>query len=59
MTGPLARVPAKMADDLQSVIGMKFPPGHTPGLKFMSHLWEDLRATHRCVCMCVVCVRQP
>jgi hypothetical protein len=31
----------------QLVEAIWFPPGYTPGLRFMSHLWEPLRAHYR------------
>lgn len=38
----------QMVRDLESALKMEFTPGYTPGLRFMSHLWEDLRAHYRC-----------
>jgi hypothetical protein len=39
----------QMVRDLESALKMEFTPGYTPGLRFMSHLWEDLRAHYRFV----------
>lgn len=49
MAGDLAAVPHQMVDELEAALRVKFPPGYTPGLRFMSHLWEPLRAHYRCV----------
>jgi hypothetical protein len=46
MVGELAGIPSTMVDQLQDVLGITFEPGHTPGLRFMSHLWEPLKAQH-------------
>jgi hypothetical protein len=40
----------RMVEELAESLKMKFEPGYTPGLKFMSHLWEPLRAHYRWVC---------
>jgi hypothetical protein len=47
MTGDLASVPDQMVDQLEAALRVKFPPGYTPGLRFMSHLWEPLKAHFR------------
>jgi hypothetical protein len=47
MVGELAGVPARMVDQLQQVLGVTFEPGHSAGLRLMSHLWEPLKAQHR------------
>jgi hypothetical protein len=36
--------------DLEGACRVKFTPGYTPGLGYMSHLWEPLRAEYRCAC---------
>jgi hypothetical protein len=48
MVGELAPVPGQMVDQLEAALRVKFNPGYTPGLRFMSHLWEPLRAHYRC-----------
>jgi hypothetical protein len=47
MVGALARLPGRMVADVEAVLGVKFAPGYTPGLKFMAHLWEPLKAHWR------------
>lgn len=47
MTGDMAHFPSVMVSELEEALKVKFPPGYTPGMKFMSHLWEDLRANYR------------
>jgi hypothetical protein len=42
----LAGVPAQMVEQLQQVLGVTFEPGHSQGLRFMSHLWEPLKAAY-------------
>jgi len=37
----------EMVDRLEVEWCYKFPPGYTEGAKFMSHLWEDLKAQYR------------
>jgi hypothetical protein len=56
MTGDLASVPSQMVDQLEAALRVKFPAGYTPGLRFMSHLWEPLRAHYRCgiVMLCYI-----
>lgn len=51
MKGDLARIPGQMVDELQLALNTTFPPGYTPNLPFMSHLWEDLRADYRPLCL--------
>ncbi|WIA41530.1 hypothetical protein OEZ86_008900 [Tetradesmus obliquus] len=51
MTGELAGVPGQLVDQLEAALHVKFPPGYTPGLRFMSHLWEPLRAHYRPLCL--------
>eukprot|EP00879_Flechtneria_rotunda_P002453 GHRR01002650.1.p1 GENE.GHRR01002650.1~~GHRR01002650.1.p1 ORF type:complete len:398 (+),score=48.43 GHRR01002650.1:380-1573(+) len=47
MTGELAHIPGQMVDQLEQGLNVKFTPGYTSDLPFMSHLWEDLRAHYR------------
>lgn len=32
-----------MTAEFASTFNHNFPPGYTPNLKFMSHLWDDLK----------------
>lgn len=43
----LGHIPAQMVDELEDSWNLKLTPGHTPGLKFMGHLWEPLKASWR------------
>jgi hypothetical protein len=54
MVGDLADIPSQMVDQLQGVLGVTFEPGYNPGLRFMSHLWEPLKAHHRPLLLYVV-----
>ncbi|KAF8073253.1 NIFU1 [Scenedesmus sp. PABB004] len=47
MVGELAGEPGRMVNALQEALGVAFAPGYTPGLRFMAHLWEPLRASWR------------
>jgi len=43
----VGHLPAQMVSQFESLFGVKFKPGYNNSLKFMSHLWEDLRVhTH-------------
>ncbi|GLC42878.1 hypothetical protein PLESTM_001392800 [Pleodorina starrii] len=42
--GPLLRA---CVARMQSTLGFALPPGHTPGLQVMTHLWEPLRVMYR------------
>lgn len=42
-----AHIPAQMVDELEKTWGVSTPPGYTPGLRFMGHLSEPLKATWR------------
>lgn len=39
--------PAQMVSELEKALRVKFAPGKTPDLKFMDHLWDELRANYR------------
>jgi hypothetical protein len=56
MTGDLASTPGQMVDQLETALHVKFPPGYTPGLRFMSHLWEPLRAHYRYLTVMFSCL---
>jgi len=43
----MQQYPSRMVDELEAALKVKFPPGYTPNMTFMKHLWEDLRAQHR------------
>lgn len=43
----LGAEPGRMAAELERIWGHRFAPGRAPGLRFMSHLWEPLRAEWR------------
>jgi hypothetical protein len=43
----LRHLPAEMVRELEATWGVHFQDGYTPGLQFMGHLWEPLRATYR------------
>jgi hypothetical protein len=36
-----------MISEFEDVFDMKFPPGYNANLKFMSHLWDELRCSWR------------
>jgi hypothetical protein len=41
---------------VEAAWGHRFPPGYTPGLRFMAHLNEPLRVNHKplvSVCVCI------
>lgn len=38
---------SEMVDELEDCWGFKLQPGYTPGIKFMGHLWEPLKAQWR------------
>ncbi|KAF6261351.1 hypothetical protein COO60DRAFT_1699898 [Scenedesmus sp. NREL 46B-D3] len=43
----LGHLPSEMTGEFEGVFDMKFPPGYNADLKFMSHLWDDLRVSWR------------
>ncbi|WIA32423.1 hypothetical protein OEZ86_003246 [Tetradesmus obliquus] len=43
----LGHLPSEMVSEFEGVFTMKFPPGYSSNLKFMSHLWDDLRVSWR------------
>jgi hypothetical protein len=43
----LGDVPATMRKQLEGAWGLTLKPGYTPGLQFMGHLWEPLKAHWR------------
>jgi hypothetical protein len=43
----LGHVPAQMVAQLEEAWGFNLKPGYTPGLQFMGHLWEPLKAQWR------------
>jgi hypothetical protein len=43
----LGHVPAEMLNRLEEAWGLVLKPGYTPGLQFMGHLWEPLKAQWR------------
>lgn len=50
----LGHLPGEMTSEFEDCFDVKFPPGYNPGLKFMSHLWEDLRVCWRPLAFYVV-----
>lgn len=38
---------SQMVDDLEACWSLRLEPGYTPGLRFMGHLWEPLKAQWR------------
>ena len=42
-------VPGQMVERLERAFGIDLPPGYTPGLVPMQHLWEPLRVMYRWV----------
>jgi hypothetical protein len=32
---------------MEDALNIKFPPGYTPGLKFLDHLWDELHVHYR------------
>eukprot|EP00775_Hariotina_reticulata_P003337 gene3337-3613_t len=43
----LGQVPAQMVAQLEEAWGFNLKSGYTPGLQFMGHLWEPLKAQWR------------
>jgi hypothetical protein len=43
----LRDVPGTMLRQLEAVWGLVLEPGYTPGLQFMGHLWEPVKAHWR------------
>ena len=40
-------LPDQLVTELEQAWGISFPEGHTPGLPFMSHLWQDINCHYR------------
>jgi hypothetical protein len=36
-----------MTREFEGIFNIEFPPGYNANLKFMSHLWDDLRVSWR------------
>jgi hypothetical protein len=43
----MGHLPLKCRQQMEAALSITFPPGYTPGLRFMDHLWDRLRAHYR------------